>query len=233
MPEKNEKIVLKIINCGIAPYAEVLALQHDLRDKRREGTIANTALLVEHKPVITLGARQTANRLTLANEHIERQGIEIVNIRRGGGATAHNPGQIVVYPILNLSQLGLGVSDYIHTLENIGVTLLAQLGVEAEAKKGFPGLWVGPRKIASIGVRVSKMVSYHGMALNIQNDLSIFNCIIPCGLDGVTMTSAQQITGKQYDMEEVKQILSKILQENFAKDGKTEYQKLSQTARLA
>ena len=123
-----------------------------------------------------------------------------MEIRRGGGATAHNPGQLVFYPIVHLQELRLGVNEYVRTLEAIGIELLAGLGVRERRRKGFPGLWVGQRKIASVGVRVSRFVTCHGMAINIQNDLSIFNFMVPCGLDGVVMTSAQRETGKTYDM---------------------------------
>jgi lipoic acid synthetase len=218
---------LRIINCGIADYREVLELQQRLCGERRDGRIPDTVLIVEHRPVITLGARQKANKLLASRGELERMGIDVVDIRRGGGATAHNPGQIVFYPILNLAQSGLGISEYIRELEAIGMELLRQLGVASGRRKGFPGLWVvrhgspqvGDRKIASIGVRVSRGVTYHGMAINIQNDLSIFEHIIPCGIDEVEMTSATKETGEKYLMQDVKMKLETLLLEHF---GKTE-----------
>jgi lipoate-protein ligase B len=202
---------LVINDLGLLDYAETLALQQKLWQQRRDGVIPDTVLIVEHPAVITLGARQSANRLLEDEASLAKRGIKVVPIRRGGGATAHNPGQVVFYPILELAPLGLGVNEYIRQLEDIGIELLAELGVIATRNKGFPGLWVLPRKIASIGVRVSKGVTYHGMAINICNDLSIFGSMVPCGLDGVTMTSVLEQTGKKHDMSDVKRTLASIL----------------------
>ena len=194
--EKIEKHPLQIRDCGIADYAEILELQLQLYRQRLQGEIPNTALIVEHPPVITLGARQSLNKLRVSREDLTGQDIDVVEIRRGGGATAHNPGQLVCYPILNLQQLGLDISEYIRALEAIGIELLRKAGVDSARQKGDPGLWVGERKIASVGVRAPKLVTYHGIAINIRNDLSIFASIVPCGLDNVEMTSAQKETGE-------------------------------------
>jgi len=224
----DERRALSIHDCGLADYREILQLQHELRDKRREGKIPNTVLIVEHPAVITLGARQSANKLRVSREELAQHHIDIVNIRRGGGTTAHNPGQLVLYPILNLQELGLGITEYIRELEAIGIELLEQLGVAAHRRKGFPGLWVFHEKskienrkskiykIASIGVRVSKFITYHGMAINIHNDLSIFDFIVPCGLDDVQMTSVMKETGEHHSMNRVKERLSQLLIRYFS-----------------
>ena len=206
---------LRIIDCGLANYREVLQLQHRLQEKRRRGEISNTVLIVEHPATITLGARQSANKLLADRKDLTQRHIDVVDIRRGGGTTAHNPGQLVFYPILNLQELNLGISEYIRELESTGAELLEHLDVHAERRKGFPGLWVGTKKIASIGVRVSKFITYHGMAINIQNDLSIFEFITPCGLDGIEMTSALKETGKRHSMSLIKRNLAELLKEHF------------------
>ena len=219
--EKIKNSSLGIIDCGLADYQQALQQQHQLHKERQQGKIPDTILITEHPPIITLGARQNANKLCTDIESLKEQGIDVVDVRRGGGATAHNPGQLVFYPILNLQELGLDISEYIRKLEAIGIELLEQLGVRAERQKGFPGLWVNDRKIASVGVRVSKSVTYHGMAINIQNDLSIFDHIIPCGLDEVEMTSVLNETGKKHPMNEVKSCLSQLLVQHFkSKIGK-------------
>lgn len=202
---------LAIRDCGLAAYRPVLELQQQLQEQRREGRVGDTVLVVEHPPVITLGAHKSSNKLLACPEELARRGIDLVEIRRGGGTTAHNPGQLVFYPILNLQERRLDINAYVRTLEQIGIELLAGLGVASHCKKGFPGLWVGPRKIASVGVRVSRFVTCHGMAINIQNDLSIFGCMVPCGLDGVAMTSAQKETGRTYDMNKIKEQLAALL----------------------
>lgn len=200
-----------IRDCGLADYREVLALQQQLQEQRRGGQIGDTVLIVEHPPVITLGARRSANRLLVGPDELARRGIDLVEIRRGGGATAHNPGQLVFYPILHLQELRLDINRYVRALEAIGMDLLGGLGVASNRRPGLPGLWVGDRKIASLGVRVSRLVTCHGMAINIQNDLSIFQLMVPCGLEGVRMTSAQEETGRTYPMAQARERLAALL----------------------
>jgi lipoate-protein ligase B len=214
--EKVDRHPLEIRDCGLADYREVLQLQHTLCDQRYKNEIPNTVLIVEHPPVVTLGARQSRNMLLVSQEDLSQRKIDLVSIRRGGGATAHNPGQLVFYPILNLKQLQLGVSEYVRELEAVGAELLGQLGVQAGRRKGLPGLWVGERKIASIGVRVSKQISYHGMAINIQNDLAIFDFIMPCGMENLEMTSVLKETGEHHSIAGVKKQLARLLTMHFS-----------------
>jgi lipoyl(octanoyl) transferase len=207
---------LEIRDCGLGEYRQILQLQHELTDKRRRHEIPNTALLVEHPPVITLGARQSFNKLLVGREELGKKHIDVVEIRRGGGTTAHNPGQLVLYPIMHLQSLRLGISEYVRQLEAIGAELLEGLGVDSTARKGFPGLWIDERKIASIGVRVSKFVTFHGMAINIQNDLDIFDFIKPCGLEDIEMTSVLKETGKRHSMDHIKEELTRLLMRYFS-----------------
>ncbi|UCC97191.1 MAG: lipoyl(octanoyl) transferase LipB [Phycisphaerales bacterium] len=207
---------LEIRDCGLADYRQILHLQQQLCEKRRQGEIPDTALIVEHPSVITFGARQSRNKLLVNQQALQQRKINLVRIRRGGGVTAHNPGQLVLYPILHLQQAGLGINEYIRELEAVGAALLEQFGLNSSRREGSPGLWVGDRKIASIGVRVSRMTTYHGMAINIQNDLSIFELIIPCGLDGVEMTSVLKETGERHAMNDVKECLASVLRRRFS-----------------
>ena len=217
---------LQIHDRGVEDFRETLELQHQLVEQRRQNEIGDTVLIVEHQPVITLGARQSANKLLIERDKISAKGIDIVEIRRGGGATAHNTGQLVFYPILNLQELHLDINEYIRTLEQIGIELLEQLGVKSERRKGFPGLWKNDKKIASIGVRVSRQITHHGMAINIQNDLSIFETIIPCGLENIKMTSVLNETGKKHPMQEIKNHLSQLLTKYFKPEIRnTKYQR--------
>ncbi|UCE48078.1 MAG: lipoyl(octanoyl) transferase LipB [Phycisphaerales bacterium] len=207
---------VEIRDCGLADYREILKLQLRLCRERQQGKIPNTVLIVEHPAVITLGARQSLNKLLIAREELENNNIDVVDIRRGGGTTAHNPGQLVCYPIFNLRELGLGISEYIRALEATGAELLEQLGVHSTRRKGSPGLWIGERKIASIGVRVSKSVTCHGMAINIRNDLNIFDFMVPCGLDHVEMTSVLKETGRDISMNKVKKEMAGIFVRCFS-----------------
>jgi lipoate-protein ligase B len=234
----------RIIDCGLKDYQSVLNLQENAFQNLLAGTGNDTIFIVEHQPVITLGARNSANKLTKDVDTIKQAGIEIFQIRRGGGTTAHNPGQLVVYPIINLKKHLLGVSDFVHTLEKIGIEFLKELGLSCSVKKGFPGLWipahghgcvlndvlrltqpirasqpqpfyVTDKKIASIGVQIKKWITSHGIAININNDLSIFDLIVPCGLENVKMTSVQKELGRTINMDDAKKILKKILLKHF------------------
>jgi lipoate-protein ligase B len=205
---KNRELVIR--DCGLVRYGEALDLQQDLCQQRQEEKICNTVLLVEHEPVITLGARKSENKLLVGGQELKNKGIEVVKVGRGGGTTAHNPGQLVVYPIVKLRSLGLGVNEYVRELELIGIELLEQFRVKCGRRKGFPGLWAGERKIGSIGVQVKKWVTLHGMAININNDLCIFENIVPCGIEKVVMTSLMKETGKEVFMEDVKEKVSEL-----------------------
>jgi lipoate-protein ligase B len=218
--EQDKNCLLQIHDCGLADYRQILQTQQLLREQRQQNEIPNTVLIVEHPAVITLGARESSNRLLVNRDDLAQKHIDVVDVRRGGGTTAHNPGQLVFYPILNLQKTGLGINGYIRELEAIGAELLKQLDVHSTRRKGAPGLWIGERKIASIGVRVSRYITYHGMAINIQNDLSIFDFIIPCGLDNVEMTSALKETGKRHPMNQIKQQLTELLTEHFSSNEK-------------
>lgn len=217
-PEQDKNSLLQIRDCGLADYRQILQTQQLLREKRQQNEIPNTVLIVEHPAVITLGARQSSNRLLVNRKDLAQKHIDVVDVRRGGGTTAHNPGQLVFYPILNLQKTSLGINEYIRELEAIGAELLEQLDVRSTRRKGAPGLWIGEKKIASIGVRVSRSITYHGMAINIHNDLSIFDFIVPCGLDNVEMTSVLKETGKEHPMNQIKQKLAKLLTEHFSSD---------------
>ena len=221
------KNILKICDCGVAEYRKILEFQFELRQQRHEGKIPDTILIVEHLPVITLGARKSANKLLETAQHLKKMNIDVVDIRRGGGVTAHNQGQLVFYPILNIQKLKLGINEYIRELEQIGIELLGQLNVTAERKKGVQGLWTNSRKIASVGVRVSKGITTHGMAMNIKNDLSVFENFVPCGLDGVKITSVKKETSQTHLMAEVKEILSTLLVNHFSRERLVEYEKCS------
>lgn len=209
-PVKNSNNRLQIFDCGLAGYTELLKLQYRLRELIKEKKEPNTVLIAEHYPVITFGAREKLNRLVVKKSELARRGVHLVTTRRGGGATAHNPGQLVVYPILKLDDFHLGISEYVRKLEAIGAGLLEKLGLECSAKPGYPGLWVGKKKIASIGVRVSRGVSFHGMAINICNDLSIFDLIEPCGLRGIQIISAQKKHAHLPAMPQVKHLLRQV-----------------------
>ncbi|MCK4999279.1 MAG: lipoyl(octanoyl) transferase LipB [Anaerohalosphaera sp.] len=207
----NQKRQVKIEDHELMAYSQSLQLQHEMVANRQSGSACNTVILVEHYPVVTLGANKNENKLLENADFYAKNGITVEHIRRGGGTTAHNPGQIVIYPVVNIQSLGLGVSEYIRDLESIGIELLDLLEIKGHRRQGVPGLWVEGRKIGSIGVKIKRWVTYHGMAINIYNDLSIFDTMIPCGIEGVEMTSVLKETGRKIDIKEVKQMLNRII----------------------
>jgi lipoyl(octanoyl) transferase len=180
---------LWVCHLGRVEYAAAATLQERLRERVRAGELAETMLLLEHPPVYTVGRRTAGSDLPLPVEHYRGLGIDVVETSRGGQLTYHGPGQLVGYPIMRVD----GVARYILTMEQAIVAALADAGLEAGTKLGHKhvGVWVGERKIASIGVHVSHGVSAHGFAVNVDNDLAPFTWVVACGLPEVQMTSLQ------------------------------------------
>jgi len=183
----SEEITVRRL--GRRPYGEVLALQRDLQNRRKAGACPDTLLLVEHEPVITLGRNADRRNILATPTDLDALGIEVVSVERGGDVTYHGPGQLVGYPILDLSGYQRDVRRYIRLLENTAVRLLATYGVSAAGRSETPGVWAAGGKIASVGVFISRWVSMHGIAINIVPDLSHFDLIRACGLPDVRMTS--------------------------------------------
>jgi lipoate-protein ligase B len=184
---------LDIIDLGRKPYREVLALQRSLRLGRLDGTVSNDILLmVEHDPVYTLGRGTHQESLPLSIDQLRDRGADVVEIERGGDVTWHGPGQLVGYPILDLSRHREDLHWYLRTLEQVLIEALNAMQVRAERRSGKTGVWTAGRKIASIGVHVKQWVTLHGFALNVQPDLDWFTMIVPCGIHGVEMTSLRR-----------------------------------------
>jgi lipoyl(octanoyl) transferase len=174
---------------GTIPYLEAVALQERVREQRQADELPDTLLLLEHPPVYTRGRRSVEGELTLGEDFYRARGIDIVDTDRGGRITYHGPGQLVGYPIMRIAD----IDSYLRTMEGAIVEALAEEGIEARARcaegPDYTGVWVGDRKIASIGVHVSRGVTTHGFAVNVNNDLEPFSWVVACGLPEVTMTS--------------------------------------------
>jgi len=184
--------VLEVVQAGVVPYAEALEWQRALAQARIDGRQANDVLLLlEHPAVVTLGRSSDVAHL------LSRDGVEVFETERGGDVTFHGPGQLVGYPIIDLSRHKPDLHWYLRTLEQALIGALAQLGISAERNPGYTGVWTGGRKIASIGIHVKQWVTWHGFALNISTDLSQFGRIVPCGIKGVEMTSVARETGNE------------------------------------
>jgi len=192
---------LEVVDLGRRPYLEVLDRQRALRLARIDGTLPHDMLLlVEHEPVYTLGRGTRATSLPLPIESLRAQGAEVVEIERGGDVTWHGPGQLVGYPILHLSRHREDLHWYLRTLEQALIDALGTLGIPAARIEGKTGVWTDHGKIASLGIHVKQWVTLHGFALNINPEMRWFEQIVPCGLDGVTMTSvARELGGTRDD----------------------------------
>ncbi|MGA9284068.1 MAG: lipoyl(octanoyl) transferase LipB [Solirubrobacteraceae bacterium] len=190
---------LRVCPLGTVPYREALAIQARVQAKRQAEEVPDTLLLLEHPPVYTRGRRASENELALGEDFYRERGIEIVPTDRGGKVTYHGPGQLVGYPIMRVIDIGV----HLRKMEAAIVAALAEYGVEARSRceEGidYTGVWVEDRKIASIGVHVSKGISTHGFAVNVTNDLEPFSWIVPCGLPDVRMTSLERELGHAPD----------------------------------
>ena len=186
---------LWVCELGLVPYADALALQERLRALRQSERLPDMLLLLEHPPVYTRGRRSREDELPLGEDFYLSQGIEVIATDRGGRVTYHGPGQLVGYPIMRIDDIG----SYLRAMEAAIVSALAQEGVHARSRcsegPDYTGVWVQQRKIASIGVHVSRGVSTHGFAVNVNNELEPFRWVVACGLPGVSMTSLAQELG--------------------------------------
>jgi lipoate-protein ligase B len=185
----------------------------DLRD-RRAGEVV---VLVQHPPVYTLGRRTRPEHLLLSTDALQSLGASVVEVDRGGDVTFHGPGQLVVYPILDLAARQIGPLDYVRALESVLITALGSFGVEAERRPGVPGAWVAGSnaKIAAVGVRIQGGVSTHGVAINVSTDLSWFSYVVPCGLRAAAVTSMQRVLGVAPPMPAVEQAVIEAFQACF------------------
>ena len=183
---------LLVCHLGRVPYEEGLELQERLRSRVQDGELGEVLLLLEHEPVYTLGRRSEEGDLPLGEDWCRAQGIDVVKTRRGGKLTYHGPGQLVGYPIMRVGDVPSFVAD----MERAIVDALAETGVQARPRssegRDYTGVWVEDRKIASIGVHISRGVSAHGFAVNVTNDLAPFSWVVACGLPSVSMTSLAQ-----------------------------------------
>ena len=184
---------LWVAQLGLVPYREASALQEELRALRQSGEVPDVLLVLEHPPVYTRGRRTEPADLPMGEEWYRLQGIAVEDADRGGRVTYHGPGQLVAYPVMAID----GVARFVGVLERAMVAALRDEGIAAEARgKPFTGVWAGDRKIGSIGVHVSRGVTTHGLAVNVDNDLQPFEWIVPCGIDHVRMTSVSRETGR-------------------------------------
>jgi lipoyl(octanoyl) transferase len=202
-----------VVRSGLVPYEEALAAQRRLEAARQEDEVPDVLWLLEHPPVYTRGRRSGEEELPMRAEWYEAQGIEVHDTDRGGRVTYHGPGQLVAYPIVSLKPYGDDVHGYVRRLERVAIAALAEHGVDTETIEGLTGVWTKgeppgsvagaaeARKIGSIGVHVSRGVTTHGMAINVDNDLQPFDWVVPCGIEGARATSLGRELGAEQGLD--------------------------------
>jgi len=209
MPESRSTAQTTVtLDWGLTPYAEGWKRQDELVAQRNAGEIGDTLVLTEHEPVYTLGVRPGAEQNLIWNDsELQERGITVVQSNRGGDITYHGPGQVVGYPIVNLSP-HKDLHAYLRLLEQVLINTVGTFGLAADRRAGKTGIWLGPRKIAAIGVAVKKWTTYHGFALNVNPDLTPFSGIVPCGITDGTVTSMKAELGQDLELTAVKQVLA-------------------------
>ena len=213
--------MISIIQLGTVDYATGLSLQQQLVSLRKEDKIGDVLLLLEHKPVITLGRNAKAANIVASPEFLKQRGVELFECDRGGDVTFHGPGQIVGYPIFDLRGFAspdgkrkvLGVIEFVRRLENVLIRTCADFGIATKRVPGLTGVWTDAEqreaKLAAIGVHISRFVTSHGFALNVNTDLSYFDLIIPCGITSKPVTSMQRELGRESDLNVVAESVSR------------------------
>ncbi|MCX6109396.1 MAG: lipoyl(octanoyl) transferase LipB [Proteobacteria bacterium] len=204
MPDLRTPEELAVIYGGTMPYGEALALQQRLHAQVVTGEGTHVLLFVEHPPTLTLGKHSDLAHLSFSEDHYRMQGVELAHTDRGGQVTAHMPRQMVVYPILKLSTYRLSPKRYVALLEEGVIRLLAAYGIDAQRDSDHAGVWVGKDKICAIGIRIKERVTLHGIALNVTNDLALFEQIVPCGITGRGVTSMAGLLNRTVDLEQLR-----------------------------
>jgi len=194
---------------GFADYKEVWDLQKETHLKKQKELTDDVLYIVEHNHVYTLGKTGSRDHILINDDEMKAKGISYYEIDRGGDITYHGPGQLVAYPILNLNNYYRDTHRYLRELEETVILTLKELGIDAHREEEFTGVWVGEEKICAIGIKVSRWITMHGIAFNINTDLSFFGKIIPCGIFHKGVTSVEKVTGRKADMEEIKKLYVK------------------------
>ena len=194
---------VKTMDLGQRAYEEVWDLQKEMQSKRMAGEIDDLLILVEHNPVYTLGKNADANHL-LQNRD---RSVEVFNVERGGDITFHGPGQLVGYPILDLVNYKKSVNWYMRSLEQLTIDVLGEFEISAKRVKGLTGVWVGEKKIAAQGVRLTRWVTMHGFSINVNTDLSYYDGIIPCGIFDHGVTSMEELLGSTQKIRKVRTLV--------------------------
>lgn len=192
---------------GLTDFNEVWKLQKEILEYKQKNKSEDIIITNSHHHVYTLGRAGDKNHLLLNDEELKKNGIAYYEIDRGGDLTYHGPGQLVVYPVFDLNNYYLDSHRFLRDLEEVVILTLKEYGIEAGREEEFTGVWVGEEKICAIGIKLSRWITMHGLALNVNNDLSYFDKIIPCGIFHKGVTGMKKLLGKEIDMKELTGIM--------------------------
>ncbi|OGS19457.1 MAG: hypothetical protein A3J83_04815 [Elusimicrobia bacterium RIFOXYA2_FULL_40_6] len=219
-------MTLKVINLGLTDYNETWKMQKDILQEKIQGNAEDTLILVEHNPVITFGrGKNDKNDILVSKDYLKKKGVEVVEVDRGGSITLHCPGQLVGYPIIDLNRYGKDIHKYINKLEEVIIKILNDFEIKGVRREGFTGVWVGQKKIASIGVGVKHWITYHGFALNVNPDMSVVSVINPCGLKNRKMTSIEEMSKQKVSTGKIRESAEKYFKEVFGIEDSKEFPK--------
>jgi lipoyl(octanoyl) transferase len=209
------------IDIGLSEYSEAWQLQKLFWDLRCKGMVPDALFLTEHKHTYTLGKAADWNHLLETEDQLKSDDISVFHIDRGGDITYHGPGQLVGYPIIDLNNYYLDIHRYLRDLEEVAMRTLSDYGITGQRVEGYTGVWVGDEKIVAIGIKVSRWVTMHGFAFNVNTDLGYFDKIIPCGIFHKGVTSLERLLHRKVDMEEVKRRVVEHFSNVFAVEAWT------------
>ncbi len=213
---------MHLIDLGTTDYTSAYILQKEILEKIRQKSYTDTVIFCEHPHTITLGRKVNPKSILIEILELEKRGIKVYSIDRGGDVTYHGPGQLLIYLILDLSFWGKDLRKFLRKLEILGLLTLKDFGIESEIREDLRGVWVKDKKIASIGIGVKNWISYHGLSLNVNTDLSYFDLIRPCGLD-VKITSMEEILKERQNVDNVKERILENLKFLFSKELVSSY----------
>jgi len=193
-----------IMDTGLTAYEDAVGLQKEFVRKRRLGEIRDSLLIAEHKNVFTIGRSSVRNNLLIGEDALNRSGISVVRSDRGGDITFHGPGQIIIYPIIDLKKRAMDLHRYLRDLEDVAIGFLNSFFIPSGRWEGRTGVWTSGKKIAFIGIAASNWITYHGLSINVNCDLGSFSMMNPCGMTDIEVTSMKQVLGNDISIERAK-----------------------------
>jgi len=216
----EDDMKLNVLFLGRCEYEKALSIQYDILERRQNGDIGDTLIIVEHPPVITLGRHAIESNIIVSQKYLSDQGISLYNTNRGGDVTYHGDGQIVGYPIVNLREKGIGIKDFVHRMEEAFIDLLKdKFDIYAGKDEEHTGVWVEDEKILAIGLAVKKGVTMHGFAFNVNTNVDHFKLIVPCGISDKGVTTIEKIMGQTIDFNNTSRLTVEYLCKSFGYSG--------------